>query len=86
MTTKSRFAGLSKVAGRKPVVEPETAPRGRPKSTSADSLPATFHVSEESIRQARIKLLQDNDKRPLSRIVELLLDEWNAGNVKLPLG
>jgi hypothetical protein len=84
--SKSQFAALRGAAGRKTTIEADTPPpraTGRPKSTSADSAPVTFHVSEESVRKAKIKLLQDNDKRPLSKIVDLLLEEWSAGKVRI---
>jgi hypothetical protein len=58
--------------------------RGRPKGTAPDAVPVTLHLSAETYRQARIKRLELNDQRPLSKIVELLLDGWSAGDIELP--
>ena len=77
----TKFAGLSQAAGRKPPpAEPEPPARGRRRGTSEDAGPVTLHLSEEIVRKARMKLLSDADKRPLSRIVELLLNGWTSGN------
>lgn len=80
---KSKFEGL-RGAGKQTAAPPSVGPtRGRPKSTAPDAAPVTLHVSADTLAKARIRLLQTRDKRPLSRIVELLLDGWSTGDIKL---
>ena len=51
---------------------------------SADAQPYTFHVSAAVKRCAHIFLIASEDPRPLSVIVERLLERWTAGEIKLP--
>lgn len=81
---KTRFGGLP--AARKKTDATATAAtdnptRGRPKSTAPDAVPVTLYLSDETYRQARAKLLLANDKRPYSRIIDLMTKGWLAGKI-----
>ena len=75
---KSKFEGLSQVRGRTSQAPAPVKAVGRPKQTSADSVPVTLHLSAEIYRRAKIKMLETSDERPLSKIVEDLLGQWIA--------
>ena len=70
-----KYQGLPKVAD--VVATPPRGP-GRPKGagTSADAVSVTLRLSEDLYRRAQIALLQRQDKRPVSRLVDDLLSEW----------
>ena len=77
----TRFSKLAEAAGKTPA---ETGPvRGRPKGTAPDSSPVTFHISAETYRRARITLLENKETRPLSKIVEALLQGWSEGRLEV---
>lgn len=81
-----KYAGLATVKKGRSVtatpnlpVEASTEPkRGRPKGTgtSPDAAPVTIHLSKEVYKQARIAMLQRDDERPFSKLVEDLLQTW----------
>jgi hypothetical protein len=43
---------------------------------SPDAVPVTLRISREVYKRAQIAVLEGDDERPLSKIVEDLLTEW----------
>ena len=62
---------------------PKASNRGRPRGTPADAVPVTLHLSAEVVKRSRISLLQKDDKRPLSALVNTLLERWSQGLIVL---
>ena len=62
------------------LVDKPTETRGRPKGsgagTSPDAVPVTLRISRDVYRRAQIAVIQADDGRPLSKVVEDLLAVW----------
>ena len=71
MKPKSKFSGLSNA-----VQEPPATGRQRRAATAADSVPVTIHISAHSYKRARIALIEADDPRPFSKLVDDLVGEW----------
>ena len=71
-----RFEGLRSVDA----IAAETPRRqpGRPKGSgmSSDAQQVSLYLSHELYKRARIALLEDDDERPFSKLVDDLVAEW----------
>jgi hypothetical protein len=76
-----------KVAGLKDTKRPdlkEDKPKtGRPRKTADDAQPLTLYVSRDITWNAKNKITSDRDTRPLSAIIEALMDGWVSGKFKV---
>lgn len=71
---KSKYGLLPKVS------DVETAPRGpgRPKGagTSPDAIGVTLRISRDIYKRAQVAVIEADDGRPLSKVVEDFLADW----------
>ena len=72
-------AKTTKYQGLPKLVDTATETRGRPRGgagTSPDAIPVTLRISRDVYKRAQVAVIQADDGRPLSKVVEDLLVEW----------